>query len=131
MAEAPRLSIITDWRIRDADLPDLDPGHDLERSIVPQKFVVLHRIVTWDVQLTRLKIGPVVVAFELTQLEGAVQHYRPTIDPQVIARLLPAAAAAGPNAIAMAAALEVSLRLRNNTTAPVKPRAALLVQEEA
>jgi hypothetical protein len=153
----PRVSVITDWRVRDEnELPDLAPGEEYERVIAPQKFVVLHRIVIRGPSLIRLRIGAVLdVPFELeseddTRSPGssirdgkiAVRQYRPkeldngrltsqgyeSIKKQLVKA---GAAVAGPNAIALAPGLEVWLVLKNEGDAPVKPRAALLVQEES
>lgn len=131
----PRTSIITDWRVRDdSDLPDVPPGGEYECVIAPQKFVVLRQIVVRGPSLVRLRIGGVPdVPFELESVDGDVRRYRPKgLDDESIKKQLvkTGAAAAGPNTIAIAPALEVCLQLRNEGDAPTKPRAALLVQEE-
>jgi hypothetical protein len=72
-----RISVITDWRVRDEDLPDVAPGADYERVIAPQKFVALRRIVVRDLALVRLQVGAVEeVPFELESAEGPVRTYR-------------------------------------------------------
>ena len=128
-------SVITDWGTRDEDLPDIPPGGEYERVIAPQKFVVLRRIIARGPSLVRLRIGDVAdVPFELESVDGDVRRYRPKdLDQEPIQKQLVkvGAAAAGPNAIAIAPGLEVWIQLRNEGDAPVKPRAALLVQEES
>lgn len=136
----PRTSVITDWRIRDEnDLPDIGPGEECERVIAPQKFVVLYRIIvrgSWA-SLVRLQIGAVPdVPFELESVDddGKLRHYRPTdLANEAIKKQLikVGAAAATPNAIAIAPGLEVRLHLRNEGARPAKLSAALLVQEES
>ena len=132
---APRMSVITDWRVSDeADLPDVPPGGEVERVIAPQKFIVLHRIIVRGPSLIRLQIGAATeVPFELESVDGDVRRYRPRgLDDESIKKQLVkvGGAAASPNAIAISPGLEVRLQLRNEGDAPTKPRAALLVQEE-
>jgi hypothetical protein len=134
----PRTSVITDWRVRDEnDLPDIGPGEECERVIAPQKFVVLYRIIVrgpWA-SLVRLQIGAVPdVPFELESVDGEIRHYRPTglANESIKKQLVKiGAAAATPNAIAIAPGLEVRLHLRNEGARPTKLSAALLVQEES
>ncbi len=135
-----RMSIITDWRARDEDLPDVEPGEEFECVIAPQKFVVLHqvRIVNslpgGDMTLAHLGIGNVKeVPFELNGTDGSVRTYRlKGLDNDTLKKALvkTGAAVATRNTIAIAPGLEVRVVLRNEGRAPAKPRAALLVQEE-
>lgn len=129
-----RTSVITDWRMSDADLPDIAPGEEYERVIRPQKFVVLHRILVRDMALIRLQIGAVDgVPFRLEGAEGSRRGYRLTglDDTDLKKRLIATGATvATPAAIAIVPGLEVRVFLRNEGDAPVKPRCALLVQEE-
>jgi hypothetical protein len=135
------MSIITDWRVRDeADLPDLQPGEEYECVIAPQKFIVLHRIIVRGQSLVRLtlvhvQIGTVPdVPFKLDSVDGEVRRYLLTnLDQESLKTLLikTGAAVAGESAIAIVPGLEVRLQLRNEGNAPIKPRAALLVQEES
>lgn len=134
-ARTPRTSVITDWRVRDEDkLPDVPPGEGYERQIAPQKFVVLHRVVVRGMSLAQLGIGAVSsVPFELDSVDGDTRYYRPCgLDAEAIKKSLVkvGAAVAGPNAIAIAPALEVRLLLVNEGTTAAKPRAAIVVQEE-
>ena len=139
MADA-RISIITDWRIKDSDLPDVAPGDEFERVIAPQKFVVLRRIRVvsvlsgGDMTLVRLEIGVVKdIPFELESTDGLVRTYRlKGLDDEDLKRRLvkTGAAVATKDAIAIAPALEVRTILRNEGIRPAKPIVALLVQEE-
>lgn len=134
-ARAPRMSVITDWRFRDVnELPDVLPGAEYERGIASQKFVVLHQIVIRGPSLISLRIGALSdVPFELVSTDGDIRRYRPKdLDKQFFDRLLVkvGAAAVNPNTIAIPPGMEVWLVLRNDGAAPVKPRAALIVQEE-
>lgn len=130
-----RTSIITDWRVRDDDLPDLAPGEEYERMIAPQKFVVLHRIIVRGPILVRLGIGSMPdVPFELESVDGDIRRYQPCgLDDDAIKKSLVkvGAAVAGGSAIAIVPGLEVRLLLRNETDVVIKPRAAILVQEES
>jgi hypothetical protein len=136
----PRLSVITDWRVREDDLPDVAPGEEFEYVIAPQKFVVLHRIRVvsslprGDMALIRLEIGMVKdIPFELESTDGPVRTYRlkGLNDDDLKKRLIKTGAAvATKDSIAIAPALEVRTVLRNEGSRPAKPRAALLVQEE-
>lgn len=130
----PRTSIITDWRTKEGDLPDVAPGDEYERVIAPQKFVVLHRVVVRGLTLVRLKIGAVKnVPFELDSTDGPQRTYRlRDLDDEMLKKSLikTGAAVAAPQAIAIAPGLEVRAVLRNESDAPAKPRAALVVQEE-
>lgn len=136
-----RTSVITDWRTKDEDLPDLVFGEEYERVITPQLFVVLHRIIVRGrfLRLRSLRIGALSdVPFELeNELEnegGEILHYRPKdLDQEPIKQQLinTGAAAVGPNAVAIPPGMNVLLVLRNESVVPTKPRAALVVQEEA
>jgi len=128
-----RISVITDWRAKDEDLPDVAPGEEHERVIASQKFIVLHRIRVVGMALARLKIGPLEdVPFELEKTDGAVRTYRlANLGDETLKRnLVRIGAAAAKEAIALAPTLEVRVVLRNDGSSPAKPRAALLVQEE-
>lgn len=154
--QAPRMSLITDWRVRDeSELPDIQPGEEYERAIRPQMFVVLHgivirgaeqprrpgapvRLVSNGLCLSSLRIGAVLdVPFELDSLDvdslGEIRKYRPKVSDETIKRLLvkSGAAAAGPSTVAVPPGMEIWLVVRNEGTVPTKPRAALLVQEES
>jgi len=128
------MSVITDWRVRDEELPDLLPGEKVERVIAPQKFVVLHQIILRGPYLLRLRIGAVRdVPFELVNVDGEDRRYRPKdLDQESIKSQLVAtgAPALGPNAIALPPGIDVCLELRNERGIPTKPHASLLVQEE-
>jgi len=129
-----RMSVVTDWRTRDEDLPDVPPGGEYERTIAPQKFVALRRIVALNLVLVRLRIGAVDdVPFELESADGRRRTYRPMdLDDAALRERIAAVGAAvvAPDAIAIAPGLEVRVVLRNETATPAKPRVALLVQEE-
>ncbi|HSX22384.1 MAG TPA: hypothetical protein VLE97_06365 [Gaiellaceae bacterium] len=140
---AARTSVITDWRTKDEDLPDIAPGAEYERVIVTQKFVVLHRIVTRGPSLIRLQLpvktfgrdlDPVRLPFELENVDGNIHTYKLKINSETLHAIktyaTPAAAAIGPHALALLPAVEICLALRNEGDAPTKPRAALVVQEE-
>jgi len=131
----PRLSVITDWRVRnDDDLPDIAPGEEFERVIAPQKFIVLHAIILRGPPLVSLQIGALPdVPFELEAIDVDIRRYRPSgLNDEALKKSLihVGAAAAGVHAIAIVPALEVRMVVRNDGAAPVKPHAALLVQEE-
>lgn len=132
--KSPRTSLITDWRTKEGDLPDVAPGDEYERVIAPQKFVVLHRVVVRGLTLVRLEIGAVKnVPFELDGTDGPQHTYRLRgLDDEMLKKSLikTGAAVAAPQAIAIAPGLEVRAVLRNESDAPAKPRAALVVQEE-
>lgn len=134
--KSPRTSIITDWRTKESDLPDVAPGDEYERVIAPQKFVVLHRVVVRGMTLVRLEIGAVKnVPFELdsTDSNGPQRTYRlGGLDDELLKKSLikTGAAVASAQSLALAPGLEVRAILRNESTAPAKPRAALVVQEE-
>lgn len=134
-----RMSVITDWRTKEDDLPDVAPGEEYEYVIAPQKFVMLHQIRVvnslhdGDLTLVRLEIGIVNdVPFELDSVKGLVRTYRlkGLDDEDLKKRLVRTGAAAVKDAIALAPALEVRAVLRNEGTRAIKPRAALIVQEE-
>ena len=131
-----RTAVITDWRTKDENLPDLAPGEDYERVIVPQMFCVLHRIIVRGpgLNLVSLRIDAVAdVPFELESVDGEIRNYRLKLDPDTLSNLkkcAPAAAAIGSHALALMPALAIRLVLRNEGDAPTKPRAALIVQEE-
>lgn len=129
-----RVAVITDWRVRDEDLPDVSPGAEYECVIVPQKFVAIHRIVVRDLALVRLKIGPVeAVPFKLESAKGPLRTYRlgDLGDADLRRSLLKiGAAVATSTSIAIAPGLEIRTVLRNEEDAPAKPRVALMVHEE-
>jgi len=135
------MSVITDWRTKEDDLPDVAPGEEYECMIRPQTFVVLHRIRVvnplpgGDLTLVRLKIGAVEdVPFELdTSVESLVRTYRlKGLDNEDLKKhLVRIGAAVVKDAIAIMPMLEVRAVLRNEGTRAAKPRAALIVQEEA
>lgn len=130
---ASGLSVITDWRVRDEDLPDVPPGGEYTRVIASQRFFVLHRIVTRGLNLRRLQIGALDVPFELEGSDGEIRRYRPEgLDDDAVkqALVLTGAAVVDSNTIAIAPGLEIWLYLRNESS-PTKPRVALLVQEKA
>lgn len=134
MTEPP--TVVTDWRTRDeSKLPDVAPGEEYERVIATQKFVVLHQVVVRGVVLVRLGIDAVSeVPFELDSVDGELRRYRIAglTDDAVRKSLVKVgAAAAGENAVAIAPGLEVKLLVRNEGSLPVKPRAAIVVQEES
>lgn len=133
-----RTSVITDWRTKsEEELPNLGFGDEYERVITPQMFVVLHRIIVRGrfLRLRSLRIGAVSdVPFELENEDGEILHYRPKgLDQTPLKQQLvnTGAAAAGPNAVALPPGMDVWLVLRNEGVVPTKPRAALVVQEEA
>lgn len=130
-------TVVTDWRVRDEQtLPDLAPGEDYERVIAPQKFVVLHQILVWGPSLVGLGIGGVRdVPFELENADTGVRRYRLRgLTDEALKNSFAkngGAAAVGDHALAIAPGLEVRLLLRNEGAVPVKPRAAIVVQEES
>jgi hypothetical protein len=126
-------SVITDWRTSDEVLPDVAPGKEFERRVTPQKFVVLWRIQVLNMALVRLEIGTIKgIPFELDRQEGATRVYRPNVtDESIKKRLIEAGGAvAARDAIAVMPAIDIRVVLRNDGSAPVKPRVALIVQEE-
>lgn len=138
---SPRTSVITDWRTNEEDLPDLALDQDYERVIVPQRFCVLHRIIvhgSW-LRLVSLRIAALNVPFELEleredDVNNEIHNYRLRLDPATLATLkkcTPGAAAIGDHALALLPGMNVTLQLRNTGVALAKPRAALVVQEEA
>ena len=124
-----------DWRVRDEDFPDVLPGGEVEHVIAPQKFVVLHRVIVHDMVLVQLRIGAVEgVPFELESQDGSQRTYKPMgLDDVALKKRLVAtgAAVATPDSIAIVPGLEIRVLLQNLGATPVKPRVALLVQEEA
>jgi hypothetical protein len=130
-----RTAIITDWRTRDEDLPDVPPGEEFERVITPQKHVALCRVVVRDLhlisrsqsrrtlrlapagRLVHLEIGVVTCAFQLESTDGSLRYYRPSSSPAV-------------DAISVVAGLDVRVFLRNFGDSPAKPRVSLIVREE-
>lgn len=129
-----KTTVITDWRVRNEDkLPDVPPGGHYERVIAPQKFIVLHHVLTRDMTLVHLDIGMVKdIPFELESEDGPQRIYRlkDLSDDLKKALIATGAAAAPQNTIAIAPALEVRTILRNDGNASAKPRASLLVYEE-
>jgi hypothetical protein len=128
-----RISVITDWR-EDEALPDVAPGEEHVCVVAPQRFVAIDRIVVRDLVLIRLAIGAVEeVPFELESADGSVRTYRlRDLDVEDLKRRLvkTGAAVATSEMIAIVPGLEVRTVLRNEGTAPAKPRAALIVHEE-
>lgn len=132
-----KISVITDWRTEDDELPDVAPGAEFERVITAQRFIILHRIRVVSTQpdgamiLARLEIGALLVPFELDSVDGLVRTYRlKDLDGNSQKSLLLAGAAAMKTAVAIAPAMNVHTILRNEGTRPAKPRVALIVQEE-
>jgi hypothetical protein len=128
-----RASAITDWNTREDDLPDVEPGAEYERLYASQKFIVLRRVVVRGMALARLQIGAVEVPFELESTGDLTRTYRPTgLDEEHLKQLLvkTGAAVATKDSIAIAPTLEIRVTLRNDGSKPLKPRAALIVQEE-
>jgi hypothetical protein len=129
-----RISVITDSRTRENDLPDVAPGAEFECVIASQKFIVLHRIRVVNMALVRLEIGRVKdIPFELESADGPIRTYRlKNLGDDDLKRHLISvgAAVATKDSIAIAPTLEVRVFLRNEGATPAKPRAALLVQEE-
>jgi hypothetical protein len=126
------MSVITDWRTREEDLPDVAAGAEHECVITPQMFIVLHRILVRDLALVRVEVGAVKdVSFELESTDGPTQRYR-LKDLDALKKLLisTGAAVTPGDSIAIPPGLEVRAFLRNDGEVPAKPRAALLVQEE-
>lgn len=125
---------ITDWRVRDEDLPDIPPGLECQREIAPQKHVVLRQIAVRHLKLVQLRIGAVTfVPFEICGEDGDLRIYRPAIpiDAPIVEYLAGCGAQVlAPDAIRVVAGMDVELLLRNDHSAPAKPRVSLLVQEE-
>jgi hypothetical protein len=125
---------LTDWRIRDEDLPDIPPGRECERAITPQKHVILKQIAIRNLKLVHLGIGAVPsVPFEIYNEDGALKIYRPAVPlPLKIVRLLDdcGARVCALDAIRVPAGMGVYLVLVNENTTSAKPYASLLVQEE-
>jgi hypothetical protein len=136
-----RTATITDWRHRDEDLPDVPPGWEYERVITPQKFIVLRRVIVHNYMiLIRLQIGTAEVPFELENeddsqwSERGSRIYKPKgLDDKALKKSIVAtgAAVATSDSIAIVPGLEIHATLRNDRGIPTKPRASLLVQEEA
>ena len=126
-----RTSVITDWRTRDEDLPDVPPGEDHERVITPQRPVLLRRILVVGMRLVQLRIGATEVPFRLEGCDGRRCTYRPLPDEEALSRLRASGARSTPEDVIVPAGMDIRLLLRNDGEAPTKPRAALLVQEEA
>lgn len=126
----PRMTVITDWRVRDEDaLADVAPGEEYERVITPQKPVTLRRILC-NLCLERLQVGPVDIPFEITADDGQIR-YKPIWLHRVRDALARAGSGArGDDGVVVAAGQDVRILLRNETDAPAKPRAALLIEEE-
>lgn len=131
---AERETVITYWHLREDDLPEVAPGAEYEGRVVPQKFVVLRRILVHDVVLVHLRIGAADdVPFELESEDGALRTYKPRgLDDAALRKRIVAtgAAVATADSIAIPPGMEVRLILRNEGAVPVKPRSALLVHEE-
>lgn len=124
---------LTDWRIRDEDLPEIPPGQECERVITPQRHSVLQQITVIDLKLERLRIGAIYsVPFEICAEGGAFRSYRPVItDAEVAKRLADRGiGVVSRSAIRICAGLDVCLILLNDRAAPAKPCVSLLVREE-
>lgn len=123
---------ITDWRIRDEDLPDTLPGWKCERRITPQKHSILRQIAVRPLKLERLRIGNVsFIPFEICGEDGDLRIYRLAVTEEVVKRLTSCGAqVVSPNTIRVPAGMDVCLILRNDRPTPAKPRVSLLVQEE-
>ena len=124
---------ITDWRVRDEDLPDIPPGRECERRITPQKHSILRQIVIHHLKLVQIRIGNMHdVPFEICGEDGDLRIYRPAITDAEVVRYLAGCGAqvVSPNSIRVVAGMDVCLILRNDRTAPAKPRVSLRVQEE-
>jgi len=135
VVDLSNIKTITDWKIRDADLPSLPPGEEYERVIAPQKFVLLLQIAALNVILVRLYVGAVEVPFELLPTaDDRTLTYRPTglSDNEDLKRRLvdTGAALATPNSIAMAPGLEVRAIVRNQGEWATRFRVAIVVSEE-
>jgi hypothetical protein len=131
--DGPHATTVALTPCEDEDLPNVPPGGEHERVLSPQKFVVLHRILTCDMILIRLQIGTVEVPFELDNTDSLQWTYRPRgLDDDLLRNRLVAtgAAVATTDSIAVAPGLEVRALLRNESAVPAKPRVALLVYEE-
>jgi hypothetical protein len=125
-----QMSVVTDWRTRDEDLHDLAPDDEIERRITPQKFCVLLQITTVGVRLVSLRIGNIhEIPFRIVSEDGPRRAYAPTglSDPDLKQKIAATGAAVAISAIAVPPAMDV---VRNEGPTPVKPRVALLVQEE-
>ena len=142
-----RMSLVTDWRTRDEDLPDVLPGEEYERVITPQKHVTLCRILVNGLHLVRLQIGAVEeVPFRLMGVDGRRRGYSPRIDlvprrddddslrscaaREKLLQIQSIPQPTVPDEVAILAGVNVHITLRNERAVPVKPRAALLVREE-
>lgn len=116
------------------DLPALAPNDECDHVILPQRFIVLHRIITHGPILVGLTVGACAdVPFELESTDGDVRHYRlKDLDVRFFDRALAkvGAAAVDSKAIAIPPGMEVRLQLRNESAGKLKPRAAILVEEE-
>ena len=126
-----RTSVITDWRTRDEDLPDVPPGEDHERVITPQRHVLLRRILVVGMRLVQLRIGATEVPFRLEGCDGRRCGYRPLPDGEALSRLRASGARSTSEDVVVPAGMDVRLLLRNDGDAPARPVAALLVLEEA
>lgn len=128
-----RASVITDWNTPEDKLPDVEPGAEYERLYASQRFIVLRRVVVRGMALARLQVAGVEVPHELEGTGDRTRTYRPAgLDNPDLRRQLIAAGArvATKDSIAVAPALEIRVVLRNDGPETVKPRAALMVQEE-
>src|SRR5580700_7790786 len=108
---------ITDWRVRDEDLPDIPPGLECQREIAPQKHVVLRQIVVRHLKLVQLRIGAVYsVPFEICGEDGDLRIYRPTVsDRRTVGHLAGCGAQVlAPDTIRVVPGMNVELLLRND-----------------
>ena len=135
MVNLSKIKALTDWRVSDADLPNLASGEEYERVMTPQKFVILLQIATLNVDLVRLQIGAVEVPFELLpNMDGRTKTYRPAglDDADLKQRLVKTGAAvATPHSIAMVPGLDVRAIVKNTGECSTRFRVAVVVQEEA
>lgn len=129
----PRTALITDWRAKEHDLPDIDPSKEHDLLITPQQFVVLHYVLVRErgLVLVRLGIGAVEdLPFELiNDGDDAKVYHLKNMGTRKEDLANTGAAVAADNMVAIPPGLDVHLLLRNERLVPVKPRAALFVQE--
>lgn len=138
MVDPDPARFITYWRTPGShkELPDLDPGDECDHVILPQRFIVLHSILVHDPSLVLVRLGVGAepdVPFEQASVTGEERRYKlKDLDVLFFDRRLAkvGAAAIGADAIAIPPGMEVRLQLRNVGPDPIKPRAALVVQEE-
>lgn len=130
-------SLVTYWTTpgkREKELSSIAPGDEYEHVIRPQRFIVLHQLVTHGPILVGLGVGACNgVPFELESADGNVRRYRlKDLDVRFFDRALAkvGAAAIDSRAIAIPPGMDVRLQLRNESLDPIEPRAGILVEEE-